>query len=202
MDRPVNALNLTGFIAEMPMFSHNVSGEAFYQLTLAVPRFSGIHDMLPVIASERLLDRVSPEMRLPLKLWGQVRSHNKAIDGQMRLLIMAFARRLAPPGGDENPNTVTLTGALCKPPTYRTTPFGREITDMMLAVNRAYGQSDYIPCIAWGPTARDAARLSVGARIIVEGRLQSRPYQKQLPDGTVLDKVSYEVSVHRLKRKD
>jgi len=199
MDKPVNALNLTGFIAEMPTFSHDVFGEAFYQFTLAVPRLSGVHDMLPVTASERLLDLVSPEMNLPLKLEGQVRSYNKVIDGQGRLLITAFAQRLTPPGADENPNAIILTGALCKPPAYRTTPFGREIADMMLAVNRAFGKSDYIPCIAWGRNARYAARLAVGDHIVVEGRLQSRPYQKQLPDGTVLDKVAYEVSVSRLE---
>lgn len=199
MDKPVNSLNLTGFIAEMPAFSHDVFGEAFYQLTMAVPRLSGVHDMLPVTASERLLDVIAPEMNLPLHLEGQVRSYNKMIDGQGRLLITAFAQRLTPPVGDENPNIIILTGALCKPPAYRTTPFGREIADMMLAVNRAFGKSDYIPCIAWGRNARFAARLSVGDHIVVEGRLQSRPYQKQLPDGTILEKVAYEVSVSRLE---
>lgn len=199
MDKPINALDLTGTIAEMPAFSHDVFGEAFYQLTLAVPRLSGVNDMLPVTASERLLDIVAPELGMPLHLEGQVRSYNKMVEGQGRLLITAFAQKLTPPTGDENPNTVILTGALCKPPAYRTTPFGREIADMMLAVNRAFGKSDYIPCIAWGRNARYAARLTVGDHIVVEGRLQSRPYQKQLPDGTVLEKVAYEVSVSRLE---
>ena len=201
MDKPVNALSLTGTIAEMPAFSHDVFGEAFYQLILAVPRLSGVHDMLPITASERLLDLVNPEPNLPLHLEGQVRSYNKMIGGVGRLLITAFAQRLTPPTGDENPNSVILSGALCKPPAYRTTPFGREIADMMLAVNRAFGKSDYIPCIAWGRNARFASRLSVGDHIIVEGRLQSRPYQKQMPDGAVLDKVAYEVSVSRLDSK-
>lgn len=201
MDKPVNALRLTGSIAEMPVFSHDVFGEAFYQFTLAVPRLSGVHDMLPVTASERLLELISPEPDLPLSLEGQVRSYNKVIDGQGRLLITAFAQRLYTPQGEENPNIVILTGALCKPPAYRTTPFGREIADLMLAVNRAFGKSDYIPCIAWGRNARFAARLTVGDHIVVEGRLQSRPYQKQLPDGTVLDKVAYEVSISRVEPK-
>lgn len=199
MDKPVNALSLTGTIAEMPVFSHDVFGESFYQLVLAVPRLSGVHDMLPVTASERLLEIISPEPNLPLHLEGQVRSYNKMIDGNGRLLITAFAQRLSAPGDDDNPNAVILSGALCKPPAYRTTPFGREIADMMLAVNRAFGKSDYIPCIAWGRNARFAARLSVGDHIVVDGRLQSRPYQKQLPDGTVLEKVAYEVSVSRLE---
>ncbi len=201
MDKPVNALSLAGTIAEMPTFSHDVFGEAFYQMMLAVPRLSGVNDMLPITASERLLEMVAPEMNMPLHLEGQVRSYNKMVDGVGRLLITAFAQRLNPPVGDENPNSVILSGALCKPPAYRTTPFGREIADMMLAVNRAFGKSDYIPCIAWGRNARFAARLAVGDHIIVEGRLQSRPYQKQLSDGTVLDKVAYEVSVSRLEKR-
>lgn len=201
MDKPVNALSLIGTIAEMPVFSHDVFGESFYQIVLAVPRLSGVHDMLPVTASERLLELVSPELNLPLHLEGQVRSYNKMVDGVGRLLITAFAQRLSPPTGQENPNNVILSGALCKPPAYRTTPFGREIADMMVAVNRAFGKSDYIPCIAWGRNARFAARLSVGNQVVVEGRLQSRPYQKQMPDGAVLDKVAYEVSISRLEGK-
>lgn len=116
MEKPVNALSLTGTIAHMPEFSHDVFGEPFYQLTLAVPRLSGVHDMLPVTASQRLLDMVSPAQDMPLHLEGQVRSYNKMIDGVGRLLITAFAQRLAPPEGNENPNTVLLCGALCKPP--------------------------------------------------------------------------------------
>ncbi|MCL1963848.1 MAG: single-stranded DNA-binding protein, partial [Firmicutes bacterium] len=149
-------------------------------------------------ASERLLDLVSPEPNLPLHLEGQVRSYNKMVDGVGRLLITAFAQRLTPPSAEDNPNIVYLTGALCKPPAYRTTPFGREIADMMLAVNRAFGKSDYIPCIAWGRNARFAAKLTVGSHISVEGRLQSRPYQKQMPDGSIVEKTAYEVSVSRL----
>ena len=201
MDKPINTLSLTGRIAEMPAFSHDVFGEAFYQLTLAVPRLSGVNDMLPVTASERLLELVSPQPDMLLHLEGQVRSDNKLVDGVGRLLITAFAQRLSASETDENPNVVQLSGALCKPPAYRTTPFGREIADMMLAVNRAFGKSDYIPCIAWGRNARFAARLSVGDHIAVEGRLQSRPYQKQLSYGTVLEKIAYEVSVSRLETK-
>lgn len=103
-----------------------------------------------------------------------------------------------PEEDDENPNRVQLTGALCKAPSYRTTPFGREIADLMLAVNRSYGKSDYIPCITWGRTARYAANLKIGDKVQLVGRFQSRNYQKQLPDGTVLNKVAYEVSVSRL----
>ena len=130
---------------------------------------------------------------------GQLRSYNKVIEGAGRLLITAFAQRILNCEEDEeNPNRVQLTGALCKPPSYRTTPFGREIADLMLAVNRSYGKSDYIPCITWGRTARYAANLKIGDRVQLVGRFQSRAYQKQLPDGTALNKVAYEVSVSRL----
>ena len=129
---------------------------------------------------------------------GQLRSYNKVIEGAGRLLITGFAQRLLPPDDEENPNQVQLTGALCKLPSYRTTPFGREIADLMLAVNRAYGKSDYIPCITWGRTARFASHLKVGDRIQLLGRFQSRAYQKQLADGSVISKMAYEVSVGRL----
>lgn len=114
-------------------------------------------------------------------------------------MITAFAQRLISGDSDEeNPNRVQLTGALCKPPSYRTTPFGREIADLMLAVNRSYGKSDYIPCITWGRTARYASNLKIGDKVQLVGRFQSRAYQKQMPDGTTLNKVAYEVSVSRL----
>lgn len=199
MDRPVNQLRLTGTLHAMPTFSHEVFGENFFHLMLSVPRLSGVNDILPVTASERLLSPLPLAVDTKLSLEGQVRSYNKVIDGAGRLLITAFAQHLTIPDEDDNPNAAVLTGALCKPPAYRTTPFGREIADLMLAVNRAYGKSDYIPCIAWGRNARFAARLTVGEQLMLEGRLQSRPYQKQMPDGTVQEKVAYEVSVGRLE---
>ena len=198
MDNGKNAIRLTGTIAEMPVFSYDTYGETFYQLVLAVPRLSGVHDMLPVTANERLLDLVSPEPGLPLHLEGQVRTYDQFINGVCRLTITAFARRLTSITKEDRSNTVLLSGVLCKPPAYRTTPFGREITDMMLVVHRNFGKSDYIPCIAWGYNARHAAELSVGDAISLEGRLQSRPYQKQLLDGSTLERVAYEVSVHFL----
>lgn len=198
-DRLVNAMSLLGTIAKMPVYSHDVMGEGFYQLMLSVPRLSGICDTLPVTASERVLATLNLAPEFALRITGQVRSYNKIIEGVGRLLVTAFAQQLSVPSQDENPNLVMLTGALCKPPAYRTTPFGREIADLMLAVNRPFGKSDYIPCIAWGRNARFAARLAVGERIAVQGRLQSRPYQKQLPNGAVLEKVAYEVSVGRME---
>ena len=197
MDATTNQLILAGEIMEAPQFDHEVFGEAFFRTVLSVPRLSGAYDLLPLTISERL---ISDGFRqgASIAVSGQLRSYNKVLGGQGRLLLTAFAQRLHPLDEEENPNTVFLTGALCKPPSFRTTPFGREIADLMLAVNRSYGKSDYIPCIAWGRTARFASGLSVGDRVQLQGRFQSRVYQKQLPDGTVQERTAYEVSVSRL----
>jgi len=200
MNTTANALTLVGTIAEMPMHDHDYQGETFYRFMLAVQRQSGILDTLPVMVSEHLLNAVSPHIGQDLRLEGQVRSYNKMVDGAGRLCVVAFAQRLAPATGGRNLNEVALSGALCKQPEYRTTPFGREITDMMLAVNRSFGRSDYIPCIVWGRNAQYAARLEVGDHITVDGRLQSRAYEKQRPDGSRENRAVYEVSIRRLEK--
>ena len=202
MENVINALHLSGTIIGTPEVGHEAFGEKFYYLTLGVPRLSGAQDQLPVTLSERLLDGAMLAEGDQLSIEGQVRSYNKIIDGAGRLLITAFAQRIVDTDERENPNQIQLTGTLCKAPAYRTTPFGREIADMMLAVNRAYGKSDYIPCITWGRSARFAAKLSVGDRISLTGRLQSRAYQKQMPDGGVVEKTAYEVSVGHLEKLD
>ena len=197
MDTEHNQLCLCGVIETPPQLDHEVIGEHFYRLDLRVPRLSGAQDLLPVTISERLMnDQVTPGVQLGIS--GQIRSYNKVMGGAGRLLLTAFAQRLLPPDEAENPNLIHLTGAICKPPSFRTTPFGREIADLMLAVNRAFGKSDYIPCIAWGRTARYAAQLSVGDKLEVQGRFQSREYQKQMPDGVLVNRVAYEVSLSRL----
>lgn len=198
MEENGNYLRLNGILTDNPVYGHEVFGEKFYYATLSVPRLSGAEDLLPVTLSERLMEGTKLEIGAPLSIEGQLRSYNKVIDGQGRLLITGFAQRLLDPESDENPNQVQLTGALCKLPSYRTTPFGREIADLMLAVNRAYGKSDYIPCITWGRTARFASHLKVGDKVTLLGRFQSREYQKQLADGSVISKTAYEVSVGRL----
>ena len=186
MDSENNQLCLCGVIESAPVLDHEVFGEQFYRMDLKVPRLSGAHDLLPVTVSERLMNsQVTPGVRLCVS--GQLRSYNKVVGGAGRLLLTAFAQRLLAPEEAENPNIIQLTGAICKPPAFRTTPFGRDI-----------GKSDYIPCIAWGRTARYAAQLSVGDKLKVQGRFQSRDYQKQLPDGTVMNRVAYEVSLSRL----
>ena len=198
MEETGNYLHLSGILTDVPVYGHEVFGEKFYYATLSVPRLSGAEDLLPITISERLMEGVDLSIGTPLRFEGQLRSYNKVVEGAGRLLITGFVQRLLDPETDENPNQVQLTGALCKPPSYRTTPFGREIADLMLAVNRAYGKSDYIPCITWGRTARFASHLKVGDKVTLLGRFQSRAYQKQLADGTVLNKTAYEVSVGRL----
>lgn len=199
MEVQTNQLCLCGVINTPPVPDHEVFGEQFYTLDLKVPRLSGTNDILPVTISERLMDgQIAPGVRICVT--GQLRSYNKVVGGAGRLLLTAFAQHLLPPDEAENPNVVTLQGALCKPPSFRTTPFGREIADLMLAVNRAFGKSDYIPCIAWGRTAHYAASLSVGDKMQVQGRFQSRAYQKQMPDGTAVSRTALEVSLSRLTR--
>lgn len=199
MEETGNSIHLRGQICQNLQFGHELFGEQFYVTTLRVPRLSGAEDYLPITISERLLLNEPLTNGSTLCMEGQLRSYNKVIEGAGRLLITAFAQRLIPcEDDDENPNRVSLTGALCKAPSFRTTPFGREIADLMLAVNRSYGKSDYIPCITWGRTARYAANLKVGDKVQLVGRFQSRAYQKQLADGNTLNKVAYEVSVSRL----
>ena len=198
MEETGNSIHLRGHVCQPLQFGHELFGEQFFVTTLRVPRLSGAEDFLPITLSERLLIDEPIAAGSILCLDGQLRSYNKVVEGSGRLLITAFAQRILPEEDEENPNRVQLTGALCKAPSYRTTPFGREIADLMLAVNRSYGKSDYIPCITWGRTARYAANLKIGDKVQLVGRFQSRNYQKQLPDGTILNKVAYEVSVSRL----
>ena len=201
MENPNNRIVAAGRLDGEPVLSHEVMNEPFYTGTLLVKRLSGAVDRLPVTIPGKLLACVPPLNGQLLMMTGQVRSYNKVVDGAGRLMVTLFAQNISEAQENDTLNKVTLVGALCKPPVYRSTPFGREICDMMLAVNRAFGKSDYIPCIAWGRNARFAARLSVGDHISIEGRLQSRPYQKQLSDGTLLEKIAYEVSVSRLETK-
>ena len=198
MEETGNSIHLRGHVCQPLQFGHELFGEQFFVTTLRVPRLSGAEDFLPITLSERLLIDEPIAAGSILCLDGQLRSYNKVVEGSGRLLITAFAQRLLPEEDEENPNRVQLTGALCKAPSYRTTPFGREIADLMLAVNRSYGKSDYIPCITWGRTARYAANLKIGDKVQLVGRFQIRNYHKQLPDGTILNKVAYEVSVSRL----
>ena len=193
-----NKIILCGTVHEAPVFSHEVFGESFYTFKLKVDRLSGQSDILPVIISERLIlnnDIILGERYL---IEGQLRSYNIITDNKSRLQLQTFAREIMIDENGEDMNQIILNGFICKAPVYRVTPFSREIADVLIAVNRAYGKSDYIPSICWGRNARYCQQLKVGESITVEGRLQSREYQKKLADETVINKTAYEVSVSKL----
>ena len=192
-----NKVRLTGKIASEPQFSHEIMGEGFYDLTLSVKRLSGQEDMIPITISERLMEGESLEIGNLIGVIGQLRSYNKYVENKSKLVLRVFVRELSEPDEDE-PNTIEIDGFVCKQPVYRTTPFKREIADMLIAVNRAYNKSDYIPAIAWGRNARYAGSFDVGERVHIVGRIQSRVYQKQLEDGVIEERTAYEVSVSKL----
>ena len=193
-----NRVTLTGKVAEEARFSHEVFGEGFYELKLEVPRLSAQTDLLPITVSERLLAAHDASLGSTLTVVGQFRSYNKIDEERSRLMLTVFVRDVIEFDEEINPNSIELEGYICKPPLYRTTPFKREICDLLLAVNRAYNKSDYIPCIAWGRNARFVNGLAVGERLAVLGRIQSREYQKLQSDGTYRTKTAYEVSISRV----
>lgn len=198
-----NCTSLSGKIVTKPEFSHEVYGEGFYIVMVEVARLSDTYDIIPVMFSERLLPLSEFKEGSAIAVEGQFRSYNNYnSDSTHKLLLTVFARDIviSDPNNDfKIPNSIFLNGFVCKKPIYRTTPFGREIADLLLAVNRAYNKSDYIPCIAWGRNARFASHFQVGDNIKVWGRIQSRKYQKKLPDGSVEDRVAYEVSISKIE---
>ena len=192
-----NSVTISGMVTSEPVYSHEIYGEKFYEVTLSVKRLSGMDDYLPISVSEHLLSDVFHEGQM-VTVAGQFRSYNKTVGDKSKLMLTVFARDVMPFDESINPNTLELTGYICKPPIYRTTPFNREICDVLIAVNRQYNKSDYIPCIVWGRNARFAGGLAVGEHINVVGRVQSRNYQKKLPDDTVVTRTAYEVSVSKI----
>lgn len=197
-----NKTCVSGRIVNEAVFSHEVYGEGFYVFKLEVSRLSNYADILPIMVSERLADIGNIRIGDNLQVFGQIRSYNNYVPSEQRnkLMLTIFAREISDDISSlQNPNEVFLNGYVCKPPTHRLTPFGREITDLLLAVNRSYNKSDYIPCIAWGRNSRYAGRLSVGDNIKVWGRMQSREYQKKLDDETKETRVAYEVSLSKIE---
>jgi len=203
MENGSNQITIAGKICSEFLFSHEVYGEGFYRFDVEVYRLSEASDILPVTISERIIDRAAMREGVFLHIVGQIRSYNNYVeaDRKNKLILTVFARDVTLPEEplDINPNDVFLDGYLCKPPVYRTTPFGREIADLLVAVNRSYNKSDYIPCIAWGRNARFAGKLSVGDNIRLWGRMQSRRYQKRRENGEVQEKTAYEVSVSKIE---
>ena len=192
-----NKVFLKGEVVSKPVFSHEVFGEGFYELNLSVKRLSDNFDIIPITVSERLLSINNFSVGSMVAIKGQFRSYNKMVDNKSKLLLTVFVRDLIDYDESMNPNIIELSGFICKEPIYRTTPFKREICDMLLAVNRAYNKSDYLPCIAWGRNARFVKNIEVGQKVCLTGRIQSREYQKKLGD-ELTTKTAYEISISKI----
>ena len=200
-----NRVCIIGEIVSEFTFSHEVFGEGFYIANVSVNRLSDMVDVIPLMISERLIDVTKDYRGMKIEVAGQFRSYNRHEGTKNKLVLSIFVRELRFLEDDEMPeeqsksNQIFLDGYVCKPPIYRKTPLGREIADILLAVNRAYNKSDYIPCITWGRNARFCSKMEVGTEVKVTGRVQSRSYEKKYEDGTVEQKVAYEVSISNLE---
>ena len=174
------------------------------QFYLSVARLSGMADNIPVILSDELQDTGNLSQGQHIALKGQFQSHNKIVGDRSKLMLTVHALEISEPDNDSNinPNQIDLTGYICKAPIYRTTPFNREIADLLLAVNRSSTKSDYIPAIAWGRNARFAKNLLIGEKVNISGRIQSREYQKRLDDGTTETRTAFEVSINSIERAE
>lgn len=200
-----NTVTISGRISSGLEFSHKIYGEIFYYFYLEVPRLSDNFDAIIVTVSERLIDQRLLKLGKEISIDGQFRSYNNFSGSGNRLVLTVFALEInfiENLHEIKNPNQIYLSGFVCKPPIYRTTPFGREITDILLAVNRAYNKSDYIPCISWGRNARYAKSIAVGDHVDIWGRIQSRKYQKRHEDGTAEERIAFEVSVSRIEKEE
>ncbi len=196
-----NVVSLKGIVDNNLEFSHEIFGEKFYTTEIKINRLSDSYDRLPITISERLLEEVELDDEREFNVVGQLRSYNKSVDSRNRLVLTVFVREIKE-NNEENrdPNSIFLDGYVCKQPVYRKTPLGREITDLLVAINRPYNKSDYIPSIVWGRNAKFAKSLKVGDRIQLWGRVQSRDYEKKMDDGEVMKKTAYEVSISKIKK--
>lgn len=197
-----NYLVLIGKIISDKTFSHEIYGESFYVFNLEVPRLSGNEDIIPITISERLIANFDLTIGRKVVIEGQFRSYNSYENEKNRLVLTVFAKDIIDYKEEQEENVsneVVLNGYVCKKPIYRKTPFGREISDILLAVNRAYNKSDYIPCITWGRNARFCENMQIGTELKLVGRVQSRPYEKKHEDGTVEQRTAYEVSISSLE---
>lgn len=187
-----NSIILRGNLKDLPKYSHENHGRKFYRFILEVPRLSGAVDLLPVIVKEDILFPLDPTAGSMLTITGQIRSHNLRENGLRHLLIFVFATQIHIEDGPAI-NEVNITGTICRTPTYRRTPLGREICDVMLAVPRSFHRADYVPCILWGKNASDISQCEIRDRISITGRLQSRLYNKQTEEG-IVTRTAYELS--------
>ncbi|MDD2956967.1 MAG: single-stranded DNA-binding protein [Lachnospiraceae bacterium] len=197
-----NQASIMGEIVSGFVFSHEVYGEGFYMVDISVKRLSDSYDIIPVMISERLIHVTQDYRGELIQIFGQFRSYNRHEEKKNRLVLSIFAREInfvEEESDKVKSNQIFLDGYICKNPVYRRTPLGREIADMLLAVNRPYGKSDYIPCICWGRNARFASNFQVGDHVQVWGRIQSREYVKKLDEETTQKRIAYEVSVSKLE---
>lgn len=195
-----NKVVIAGTVASEPEFSHEVYEESFYTFMLDTPRLSQIRDTIKITISEKFLTGDGIRIGDKVRISGQFRSYNNFSNVGNRLILTVFVKNIEKTEEEEeNSNLICLNGYICKQPVYRTTPFGREIADILLAVNRSYNKSDYIPCIAWGRNAKFAETLKVGDNVIIKGRIQSREYQKKINETETESKTAYEVSVTKLE---
>lgn len=197
-----NQVEIMGRIASEFVFSHQVFGEGFYLVDVLVKRLSDSEDRIPVMISERLMDITQDYIGEYIHVIGQFRSYNRHEEKRNRLVLSVFAREISFVEEEDETmktNQIFLDGYICKPPVYRKTPLGREIADLLLAVNRPYGKSDYIPCICWGRNARFASAFQVGGHVMIWGRIQSREYIKRLSEEESEKRTAYEVSVSKLE---
>ena len=197
-----NQVSIMGKIISGFTFSHEVFGEGFYMMDVSVQRLSDSADVVPVMVSERLIDVTQDCEGEYIQIYGQFRSYNRHEEKKNRLVLSVFAREVnfvEEEGDKVKSNQIFLDGYICKMPVYRRTPLGREMSDLLLAVNRPYGKSDYIPCICWGRNARFTAGFEVGGHVQVWGRIQSREYVKKLDEETTEKRIAYEVSVSKLE---
>lgn len=197
-----NQVSIMGKIASGFTFSHQVFGEGFYTLEVLVRRLSDSEDRIPLMISERLIDVTQDYEGEYIQVQGQFRSYNRHEEKKNRLVLSVFVRELAFVEEEDDSvktNQIFLDGYICKPPVYRKTPLGREIADLLLAVNRPYGKSDYIPCICWGRNARYASAFQVGGHVLIWGRIQSREYIKKISENETEKRIAYEISVSKLE---
>jgi primosomal replication protein N len=201
-----NTIYVAGSIAKMPIFNHQIYGESFYNVLVEVQRLSKQNDLIPVLISDHLLNIDYLKTGVFIEIYGQVRSFNNSEQAdKKRLVVNIFAREakiLDNLEGIENFNDAYFDAFICKKPNYRVTPFGREICDILIAVNRAYKKSDYIPCICWGRNARYCENMEIGTRLKIWGRFQSREYEKKDDFGNLITRTAYEVSVIKLEKAE
>lgn len=200
-----NQVSIMGKIASSFTFSHQVFGEGFYLVDILVKRLSDSEDRIPLMVSERLVDVTQDYEGEYIMVQGQFRSYNRHEEKKNRLVLSVFVREpsfVEEADDSIKTNQIFLDGYICKPPVYRKTPLGREIADLLLAVNRPYGKSDYIPCICWGRNARYASAFEVGGHVLLWGRIQSREYIKKLGENETEKRTAYEVSVSKLEYAD